>query len=233
MWTYPDKERAIWDGTISANSFTAPIINTTDITASGDAIVNGTIVTNYIEASGAEFYSTGVVIEGDLDVEKDTHLATISGNVGIGTASPGAKLEVSGNIFGSGAMVVDSTAPIANAVRVTGEYMLTADNELNYDSSFTDGMSAQTVTFTELPAKTIAVLMYIGLADTVPSIRMDWKRSSGDTQTFSLYYLWGDGGTNRHHDFVWMPTGGNSIYVNSCAADSNTIFRIVGYKVGE
>ena len=47
------------------------------------------------------------------------------------------------------------SAGITNTVQITGEYMLTEDNELDYSGSITDAMSAQTVTFSELPADTV------------------------------------------------------------------------------
>lgn len=123
-------------------------------------------------------------------------------------------------------------AGVSNTVTVTGEHWFTADNELDYSASFTDGMSATTVTFTELPTTTIAVCMLVELADLATTIRFNYKRASGDTQDLDIFLVWADGGTNRFHDTVWMPTFQNTLHAVSLQADATSNFLILGYKTG-
>ncbi len=155
------------------------------------------------------------------------------GDVGIGTITPAGKLDVNGDIFAAGSIVTESTAPIANAVRVTGEYMLTEDNELDYSASFTDGMGGATITFSELPANTVGIWVNLQLADTGVTVRFEWRRTVGASENFQIRYQFADGGTNRVFTTAFMPTGGNSLYVLGLDADTTSNFKIIGYKVGE
>ena len=142
-------------------------------------------------------------------------------------------MDVNGDIFAAGSIVTESTAPITNAVRVTGEFMLTEDNELDYTSSLTDAMAAATITITELPANTIAVLAYIKLTDTGRGPFIQWARSSGGTQSFIFQGAFADGGSNTIQGMQWMPTENNTIRIQGVVADTTIIWKIVGYKVGE
>ncbi len=123
-------------------------------------------------------------------------------------------------------------AGIANTVQITGEYMFTEDNELDYTSSFTDGMGAATITFTELPADTVKILAYVELVDTGADPRMEYKRSSGGTALMYIQAGFADGGNNTIKDTHVITTGGNSIYVSHLSADVTSTFRILGYKTG-
>ena len=116
---------------------------------------------------------------------------------------------------------------------ITGEYIFTEDNELDYSASFVDSMSAGTVvTFAELPATTVAIHAYIEVADTGTDPRIYWKRTAGGTQAFHIFGSWADVGTNQLHGTWWMPTGGNSINVTNVQADAVSTFKILGYKTG-
>ena len=121
---------------------------------------------------------------------------------------------------------------ITDTVQITGEYMFTEDHEKNYTASFSDGMSAQTVTFTELPADTVGIWVFSNIADTRDSPDLKWRRTSGGTLGLEREFHFADGGTNVVQGLHWMPTGGNSIYVVSMEADSASTFYIMGYKTG-
>ncbi len=182
-----------------------------------------------LTATGQKFaldYITGGTWVNAYTVDRDGH-------VGIGTSTPAGELDVNGDIFAAGSIVTESTAPIANAVRVTGEYMFTEGNELDYTASFGDGTTG-TVTFTELPANTIAVLVRLEIRDTSTNPSMDFKRSSGGTLLLRFSGLWADGGANLlRMPTVWIPTSGNTLYKSDIRADNARAFHIIGYKVGE
>ena len=127
---------------------------------------------------------------------------------------------------------VDGTG-IANTVVMTGEYMLTEDNEIDLSGSLSDGQASATTVLTGLPSSTTAILAYIGLADTGVQPQIRWKRSSGGTLEYQIKGLWGDQGTQEFYGLWWMPTGPGSIYVKAVTADIGIVFTVVGYKVGE
>ncbi len=124
------------------------------------------------------------------------------------------------------------SAGIANTVQITGEYLFTEDNELDYSGSFINDMAPALVTFTELPADTVAILVYMDFRDILVSTSLNWKRTSGGTQSLFFRWRWGDQGTNEVRAPVWLVTGGNSIYVTGVEADSTSTFLILGYKTG-
>ena len=142
-------------------------------------------------------------------------------------------LKVTGNLYLNSAKVATSVAPVTNSVRVTGEYMFTEDHELDYSASFTSGMAAATITFTQLPTNTIAVIASVRLFDTGTLPAFTWKRSSGGTKTWTIKAAFADRGTNSIEGIYTVPTGGNSLYVTVCQADAAREFVIIGYKVGE
>ena len=119
---------------------------------------------------------------------------------------------------------------IANTVQVVKEYMLTEDNELDYSSSITNGMAAATVTFTELPANTVAILVKTSWTDLGAAVRFSWRRTSGGTQEFDIRCDFADGGNNTLRGTYWLPTGGNSIYATVVTSSVNVEFEIIGYK---
>lgn len=131
----------------------------------------------------------------------------------------------------SGNTLFDSTAPVANSKRVIAEYIFDADQELDYSSSFSDGMASATITFSELPTNTVEILAEIGLSDSGIVPYFQWKRSSADTRTFGFTARFADSGTNIHRSLVWMPTSGNTIYVTNVVGDVNIEFHLIGYKV--
>ena len=126
---------------------------------------------------------------------------------------------------------VDGTGITATSV-ITGEYIFTEDNELDYSASFTDGMSAATVTFTQLPATTVAIQAYVQLGDTETNPKLSWKRTSGGTQGFAIQAIFADVGTNFLEGTYWLPTDNNTLYVTSVVADTLMGFFIIGYKTG-
>lgn len=122
---------------------------------------------------------------------------------------------------------------VTNTVQVVKEYLFTEDNELDYSASLTDGMPAATVTFSELPANTVAIWVYAWVADAGTSPDIKWRRTSGGTLGLEWEYSFADGGTNVSQGTMWMPTGGNSIYVTDVQADSSVGFVLLGYKTSE
>ena len=123
-------------------------------------------------------------------------------------------------------------AGTANTSVILQEYIFTEDNELDYSASFTDGMSAATVTFTQLPATTRAIHLLLQLQDTGSSVSFRWKRSSGATVQYAVLGAWGDVGTNILYVPVWVATNDNSIYVNTVEADTLSNVYVIGYKTG-
>ena len=123
-------------------------------------------------------------------------------------------------------------AGIANTSVILQEYIFTEDNELDYSASFVDGMSAATVTFTQLPATTKAIHITLLFADTGTQVNLTTKRTSGGTETFRIITERPDVGTNFLGGTYWLPTGGNSIYVTDVTADATSTFKIIGYKTG-
>lgn len=121
---------------------------------------------------------------------------------------------------------------IANTVTILDEHQFTEDDELDYSASFSDGMADATITFTELPLNTIAISVFLDLADTGTEVHFNWKRSSGGTQTFAVRASFADVGTNGIRGLYWMPTSGNTLRVTDVAADTTSTFIIVGYKTG-
>lgn len=126
----------------------------------------------------------------------------------------------------------DGDPGIANTVTITGEHWLTEDNELNYSSSFSDGMGAATITFTELPIETVAILVFLGLADSGSECLFEWQRSSGGSQRFIARNAAAGDSNQRFFNLLWMPTHQNSIYMIGVIADAASDFYIIGYKTG-
>ena len=123
-------------------------------------------------------------------------------------------------------------AGVTATTQITGEYIFDEDSELDYSSSITDGMGASALTFTELPANTVAVWVFISLADTSTMVNIGTKRSSGGTQLNELEWQWADLGTNVVRGTFWLPTDGNSIYITEVHADTISTLKVLGYKVG-
>lgn len=121
---------------------------------------------------------------------------------------------------------------VANTVTVTGDYQFTEGNELDYSASFTDGMSAATITFTELPADTVEIRVYIYLAETGTFPYLQFERSSGGSTDFVIGASFADVGINRCAGIYTLPTSANSIRVEAVQADTTRVFKIVGYKTG-
>ena len=115
---------------------------------------------------------------------------------------------------------------------ITGEYLFTEDNELDYSASIVDAMTAGTVVFSELPSTTVAILTWVYLADTSTTVSLGMKRSAGGTQAIQITGVWADGGTNSLRGTYWLPTSENSIYINGVTADTTSTFIILGYKTG-
>ncbi len=123
------------------------------------------------------------------------------------------------------------SAGIANTVQITGEYLFTEDNELDYSSSLTNDMSAATITITELPADTVSIWVEIAFSDVFfPVIAM--KRSEGGSHTITLGDVFADGGTNEMRRTQWLPTENNTIRITQVVGDQSIGFFILGYKTG-
>ena len=124
------------------------------------------------------------------------------------------------------------TAGTANTAAIIGEFQFTEDNELDYSGSMVSGMSAATVTFTELPADTVEIHAYVQMDDVGTGPAFVWQRTEGGTQPLRLSWTFADQGTNGWHTLAWMPTGGNSIHVTTVVGGSASNFIIIGYKTG-
>ena len=125
-------------------------------------------------------------------------------------------------------------AGVSNTSVVTQEYIFDEDAELDYSASFTDGMSAATVTFSELPSNTVAVWAELSANDSGGNPAYGFKRSSGGTDIFYFGALFADAGVNNNlRAMVWLPTNGNSIYANGVQSDTQIVFKIYGYKTGQ
>lgn len=156
---------------------------------------------------------------------------TIAGAASITLYSEGSVIAVWAGAAEWEILYLHAGDPATNAVRITGEYLFTASNGLNYSASFTDGMSAGTVTFSELPADTVAVFAEIVLSDTgAPYMQVKHGGAGGNTITIGGQFA--DGGTNLWRDTLWVPTDGNALYVEAVNADTSVIFYILGYKTG-
>ncbi len=121
---------------------------------------------------------------------------------------------------------------IANTVTITGEHWFTEDNELDYSSSIVHGMSAATITFTELPSDTLGIFVHVDLEDTGANVQLANKRSVGGTHRNDIRINFADVGTNKILGTYWLPTESNTLYVVAVAADSVSNFIILGYKTG-
>lgn len=128
----------------------------------------------------------------------------------------------------SGNVLFDSQAPVTNSKRVVAEYIFDEDQELDYTSAIANNT---TVTVSELPANTVAILAHVAITrGNVAGIY--YKRSSGSTNIYKLLGGSTASGTSRFWHLVWMPTNGNSFYVQALY-DVLSYFWIVGYKVAE
>ena len=123
-------------------------------------------------------------------------------------------------------------AGVSNTSVVTQEYIFDEDSELDYSASITDGMSAATVTFSELPATTVAIWVELAYTDSGTEPGVNYKRTSGGTEEIKIHAEFADVGNNELFGTYWLPTGGPSIYVTQVTGDSAASFKILGYKTG-
>jgi hypothetical protein len=100
------------DGYVGVNKTdpTKPLDVAGDANITGNLGVTGTINSGYVNVSGAASVGTLASI-GNLHVDGGTNLATVSGNVGIGTNSPSAKLDVNGPIKFTSQKMCRATTP--------------------------------------------------------------------------------------------------------------------------
>ncbi len=157
----------------------------------------------------------------------------IDGRTSIAVYSQGGVIVVRGGANEWEILAYHAGEPITNAKRITGEYLLDEDHELDYSASFTDGMAAATITFTQLPSDTVLIHVKYKFVDTGINPKVGFKRSSGGTFPFALGAQFADAGLNAIEDLAWLPTSGNTIRVTSVAADNTRTFCIIGYKTGE
>lgn len=126
-------------------------------------------------------------------------------------------------------LAIDALA-VTGSSRVTGEFIFNEDAELDYSASLTNGMAAATVTFSELPTSTVAVLVYYAFGDTGATVGFRVKRSSGAALEYNYLGQWEDRGTNYLRGTAWVPTSANTIYVTQVQADTQIVFSVLGYK---
>jgi hypothetical protein len=86
--------------------------------AAGTTTTTGSLV--------ASFSSTGLAVTGALSSTTGANFATSSGNVGIGTAGPGVKLDVVGNIRTSLGVMVKGSGLTAAASQITFDQLNTS-----------------------------------------------------------------------------------------------------------
>lgn len=126
---------------------------------------------------------------------------------------------------------IDALA-VTGSSRVTGEFIFNEDSELDYSGSFSDGMAAATITFSELPTETVSINVQYEIQDTGPLVRMAFKRSSGGTNEILVRARFADNNPNVIAGTLWLPTYQNSIYVTTMVADTAITMKIIGYKTG-
>ena len=119
---------------------------------------------------------------------------------------------------------------ISNTEQSVREYQFTADNELNAITLYGFN-STGTKTMSALPSNTIGIHLYLSVYDNLVPTFLNYKRSSGDTQTFIIGSGIDNGGDfNYHRGNYWMPTNGNQIYIVSITGVVQYAV-IIGYKV--
>ncbi len=119
-------------------------------------------------------------------------------------------------------------AGIANTVTITSEHQFTEGNELDYSGSFSDGMSATTITFSGLPSTTTGIHVWIDLGDP-DTPQFIWKRSGSGTE-FTFGGTFAEVGTNRFRTTLWIATNDNTIRATGLNSSNNFSFIIFGYK---
>jgi hypothetical protein len=113
---------------------------------------------------------------------------------------------------------------VDNTVQVASEHIFTADDELDYSSDIAD---TTTVTVSELPSNTVAMLVYVDLSRSGNQPALYLKRTSSATQIFRIHPQVSSGGDMRI--IQQIPTSGNSFYVASLIDTCNE-FIIIDYK---
>ena len=166
-----------------------------------------------------------------------TKISELTAGSALGGTEPIPMVQSSATVYVTPAQISTyvhaNPAGVSNTSVITGEYIFDEDAELDYSASFTDGMSAATVTFSELPSATKAVWVYVYLGDTGVNPYIGFKRTSGGTQQFYIYAEFADSGTNKLMGTYWIPTDGNTIYATGVNADTTSEFRVLGYKTGQ
>jgi hypothetical protein len=106
-------------------------------------------------------------------------------------------------------------------------YLFTSDNYLNYKTSIT---GSTTITFSELPVKTIFILAYIdGYGNSVHTLLRLQRKSTATIKLSTIYIFPGNSSTHLS-DIVILPTDGNTIYCDA-KVDNIDDFLILGYGV--
>lgn len=224
----------VYDGQVETETYAA-------LSLSGASVTNLFSIRSAQAYYGVDLYQDDVLFAYDDDCDIDLFVRHYLSGLGwngnllyndiiIVPASGGRVVTVNDD---GGIEVLYRDQAIANTVRVSGEYLLTEDNELDYSGSLSDGMSGTTITITELPANTNAILVDYSFTDTGTYPGAIVKQSSGATKEYRLRQHFADAGDNISNGTAWLPTAGNTIYVDSCNADGGITFDIIAYKVGE
>lgn len=121
---------------------------------------------------------------------------------------------------------------VSGATVVTGEFIFTDGDELDYSSSFTNDMASALTTFAELPTTTVAILAQVAIGDTGTDPYIQYKRAASSSVVSIFGASFADVGTNRLRGPIWIPTYQNTIYVTACIADTTIQFYVLGYKTG-
>lgn len=167
-----------------------------------------------------DYYLEDLPWSEEVDYAKDLLFAAAAGGV-IHARSP--VYDQSGKLIEGS----DAPAPVANSKRVIAEYLFDADQELDYTSSIAN---STTITVSELPASTVAVLIYYRTYRSSNVAGISLKRNASATTTFRLLSGSTASGTSRDYKLVWFPTDGNTFYVKTIYG-TLAAFWIVGYKV--
>ena len=119
-------------------------------------------------------------------------------------------------------------AGAVTAATIVRTYMLNPDSPIDLSASFTDGMSAGTVTVSGLPSNTRGMLLQLEFDDTDNNVVCRFRASAASTiQDFRGSFA--DGGTNILRANMWISTFDNTFHVDSLNADTTSNVYVLGY----
>lgn len=119
---------------------------------------------------------------------------------------------------------------VANTIRVgPNEWRFEEGSLLNPSASFA---SATTITMSELPSNTVAIHFAYRIKNDGSSIYFWTKKNAAADAGDRLFphYRFADGGVNYAWFDYWIPTDGNSFYIDGVSGGNTYVGGIVGFK---